>query len=117
MLLGGLDRQTTVQVLAETELQLARVVPLRQRLGHALTSFTRVGDDLVHQLPEAGQGCFGRLGEPREPGRPIGQTVVDRSSGCQNDQLLVNAWYAAVSKSRYPVNEGPSPNGKICVAQ
>lgn len=46
--------------------------------------------------------------------RPTG---VDRSSGRQNDQLLVNAWYAAVSKSRYPVNEGPSPNGKICVAQ
>ncbi|TQJ15216.1 hypothetical protein FB459_2746 [Yimella lutea] len=44
-------------------------------------------------------------------------TVVDRSSGRQNDQLLVNAWYAAVSKSTYPVNEGPSANGKICVAQ
>ena len=109
MLLGGLDRQTTVQVLAETELQLARVVPLRQRLGHALTSFTRVGDDLVHQFPEAGQGCFARLGEPREPGPRSPQHRGSRAASMPGEPVAtgVNIRFARRSQSCQTLYVGP----------
>ena len=50
VLFGGLHRQATVELFADAEVELARVGPRRQGLGHRLAVVGQVGDDLGDEV-------------------------------------------------------------------
>ena len=68
MLLRSLDHESSMQVLAKSELELPGVVPGGQGFGHRFVIGAHVVDDLVDDDPQPSQRFLGRTGQPRQRG-------------------------------------------------